>query len=146
MKFFNRHLLNIFLISFLISCSQPRTQLGLKNGLLRPCPGKPNCVVSQHADKKHFIQPIKYQLDKKAAQQKLIEIITLMPRTKLVEEKKDYYRAESKSKFFGFVDDMEFLFLKDKLIHIRSAAQVGYSDFGVNRKRLESIRKKFNQN
>jgi len=42
------------------------------------------------------------------------------------------------------MDDVEFL-LDDgtKTIHIRSASRVGYSDLGVNRKRVEAIRARF---
>jgi uncharacterized protein (DUF1499 family) len=43
----------------------------------------------------------------------------------------------------GFVDDVEFFFPDSAVIHMRSASRVGYSDFGVNRKRLEKIRQLF---
>lgn len=47
---------------------------------------------------------------------------------------------------FRFVDDVEFYFpettSKEIIIHVRSASRIGYSDFGVNRKRIEDIRKK----
>ena len=59
----------------------------------------------------------------------------------------DYYiRAEFVSKIFHFVDDVEFYFpdndSEELLVHVRSASRVGYSDFGVNRKRIEKIRSK----
>ncbi|MDB6123777.1 MAG: hypothetical protein JWQ71_2770 [Pedosphaera sp.] len=38
---------------------------------------------------------------------------------------------------------VEFL-LAEKVIHVRSAARVGYYDFQMNRKRVESIRRQFN--
>jgi uncharacterized protein (DUF1499 family) len=41
-----------------------------------------------------------------------------------------------------FVDDVEFLFDDEaKTIHFRSASRTGRSDFGVNRRRMEDIRK-----
>jgi len=42
----------------------------------------------------------------------------------------------------GFVDDVEFL-LDEKagVIHVRSASRLGRSDFGVNRDRVETIRR-----
>jgi uncharacterized protein (DUF1499 family) len=42
---------------------------------------------------------------------------------------------------FGFVDDLE-LHLRpaEKLIAVRSAARLGHSDLGVNRKRVEGLR------
>jgi uncharacterized protein (DUF1499 family) len=44
----------------------------------------------------------------------------------------------------GFVDDVEFLIAPEQSqIHVRSAARLGYSDFGVNRKRVEFLRAQF---
>jgi uncharacterized protein (DUF1499 family) len=42
---------------------------------------------------------------------------------------------------FGFVDDIE-LHLRpvQGIIAVRSAARLGHSDFGVNRKRVEKLR------
>ena len=54
------------------------------------------------------------------------------------------------SKVFRFVDDVEFYFpdknSNELLIHVRSASRIGYSDPGVNRKRIENIRKKIQKN
>lgn len=47
---------------------------------------------------------------------------------------------------FGFVDDGLFILDSDKrLIHVRSAARLGYWDLGKNRRRLEEIRTMYNQ-
>jgi uncharacterized protein (DUF1499 family) len=44
------------------------------------------------------------------------------------------------------VDDVEFLFSADQsVIDVRSASRVGYYDFGMNRRRIEDIRKKWNE-
>ena len=43
-----------------------------------------------------------------------------------------------------YVDDVEFYINeKNKIIHFRSASRIGYSDLGVNRKRMEEIVKMF---
>jgi len=45
-----------------------------------------------------------------------------------------------------FVDDLEFQYSPDEdVIHMRSASRLGYSDFGTNRKRLESIRERLEE-
>lgn len=55
-----------------------------------------------------------------------------------------YLHATFTSTFFGFIDDMELrMEPQANLIHIRSGARVGYFDFGVNKKRIEKIRKLF---
>ncbi|MHC1711923.1 MAG: DUF1499 domain-containing protein [Solidesulfovibrio sp.] len=51
-----------------------------------------------------------------------------------------YLHATQSSLRFGFVDDIEFLYDPAAgLLHARSASRVGYSDLGVNRRRLETI-------
>ena len=65
-----------------------------------------------------------------------------MPRAKLIEEDDSYLHFEFTSLLLRFVDDVEFLFDEEsKTIHFRSASRVGYGDFGVNRRRMEEIRK-----
>ena len=45
------------------------------------------------------------------------------------------------SAVFGFVDDLELhLRRAENVIAARSAARLGYSDFGVNRRRVENLR------
>jgi uncharacterized protein (DUF1499 family) len=67
-----------------------------------------------------------------------------MPRARVVKDEGNYMHAEFTSRIFRFVDDVEFV-IDDahKVIHFRSASRLGYSDFGVNRKRMEEIRKRF---
>jgi uncharacterized protein (DUF1499 family) len=41
----------------------------------------------------------------------------------------------------GYVDDVEFLAAPEQnIVHVRSASRLGYSDMGVNRERIETIR------
>lgn len=57
----------------------------------------------------------------------------------------DYLYAEFKSRLFGFIDDVEFFLLEsEKIIHVKSSSRTGVTDFGVNRRRIERIRKSFN--
>ncbi|MDH3872350.1 MAG: DUF1499 domain-containing protein, partial [Gammaproteobacteria bacterium] len=66
-------------------------------------------------------------------------------RTRIVEEDASYLHAEVHSRVFGFIDDLEFVLVpKEGIIHVRSASRSGYSDFGVNRRRVERIRRAFN--
>lgn len=117
------------------------TNLGVHDGQLSPCPPSPNCVVSQESDETHQIEPISYQTDLKTAKETLLKVLSVLPATEIVEETEDYIHTESHSKLMGFVDDGEFYFPADeKVIQIRSAARLGESDLGVNRRRLEQIR------
>jgi uncharacterized protein (DUF1499 family) len=65
-----------------------------------------------------------------------------MPRMRIVEEQPGYLRVESSSRLIGFVDDVEFLVdAEHHVVHVRSASRMGYSDLGVNRQRVEDIRR-----
>ena len=117
------------------------SSLGVKNGYLSFCPKSPNCVLSQKTDSRHAIAPIAYHTDLATARETLLKVLKFVPRTEIVEETDNYIRAESKSRIFKFVDDVEFYFPDDEqVIHLRSASRVGDSDLGVNRRRLEQIR------
>jgi len=68
--------------------------------------------------------------------------IGTLPRTRLVEQDGLYLHYEFTSLLLRFVDDVEFLFDSEtKTVHFRSASRVGYGDFGVNRRRMEDIRR-----
>ncbi len=115
--------------------------LGVNNGHLTACPASNNCVLSQDADPKHAIDPIAYHVDRNAARETLLKVLTVVPRTEVIEETPNYIHATSKSRIFKFVDDVEFYFpANESVIHLRSASRVGESDLGVNRRRVEQIR------
>ena len=78
--------------------------------------------------------------EKVTAKETLKQLIQVMAGARLVDDKEDYLYAEFKSRIMGFVDDVEFYFPRESIIHIRSASRIGYSDLGVNRKRIETIR------
>lgn len=73
---------------------------------------------------------------------KLEGIIRKMPGSRIVKSEGKYIHAEYRSRLLGFVDDLEVL-LDDnqKLIFLRSSSRIGHSDFGVNRKRTDEIRR-----
>lgn len=126
-------------------CSSGKTgQIGIKAGHLSPCPDTPNCVSSQSEDVSHFIEPLRYEGSVADAKKVLISVVQSMKRTRIVSEERNYLHVECTTAVFRFVDDIEFL-MDDpkKIIHIRSASRIGYSDLGVNRRRVERIRKRF---
>jgi uncharacterized protein (DUF1499 family) len=130
----------MFLLSLL---ARRPTDLGVRDGKLAPCPATPSCVCSQSEDD-HAIEPIRFEGDPDEAWQRLHEVLADRPRTRIIREEDDYLHAECTSALFRFTDDVEFLLDREaKLIHFRSASRVGRSDLGVNRKRMEEIRKAF---
>lgn len=127
-----------------LGCSAAKPQnLGILNGRLASCPRSPNCVSTQAEGGRH-VEPLRYSTSLDEARRKLVEILQSMPGAKVVTEAPEYLHAEFTSRTFRFVDDVE-AYLDDstKLVHLRSASRLGYSDLGANRRRIEKIRKKF---
>jgi Uncharacterized protein conserved in bacteria len=109
---------------------------------LAPCPSSPNCVSTQAQDQEHAIEPFRYQKSLVEAKEALKAIVLSLSRTELVEEDETYLHYEFTSLLLRFVDDVEFSFDDEtKTIHFRSASRIGYGDLGVNRRRMEEVRK-----
>jgi uncharacterized protein (DUF1499 family) len=143
-----RTLLSVILLlpaALLIGCHGTRpSSLGVRDGKLAACPESPNCVSSHMTDETHRIDPLPYAGSGADALARLSAIVRSLPRTTIVTEKSDYLHAECTSRIFRFVDDVEFLADdRAKVIHVRSASRLGSSDLGVNRKRIELIRSRW---
>ncbi len=119
-------------------CASPGPAVG---DPLPLCPDTPNCVSSLDPRPGHAVAPLTFQGNWVAARERLVSLLAAMARTKVTAVEDRYIRAECRSRIFRFVDDLTFYFDPDQgLIHVRSAARVGKSDLGVNRKRVEAIR------
>ncbi len=129
----------------LISRQSTPTNLGLASGQLQPCPNTPNCVSSQapENDTEHAMPAIPYTGEIPFMTTQLLKITATMPRAKVIKQENNYLHIKFRSRVFGFVDDVEFLFDDtNKLIHFRSASRLGKSDMGVNRKRMMEFTEK----
>jgi len=81
-----------------------------------------------------------FEGDAGVAQQRLEDIVRALPRARIVRSEPGLLVVEFRSRIFRFVDDVEFAVdVPARLIHFRSAARMGYSDFGVNRRRMQDI-------
>ena len=135
----------LVLTAILLACSTDQTvKTGASNDRLSPCPKAPNCVSSLSDDRSHYVEPLRYKFSQEEAREKLISIIESMKRSQIVTAKTNYIHATFKSTLFGFLDDVEFSFDDErKSINVRSASRTGYYDLGVNRRRVEEIRRRF---
>lgn len=112
--------------------------------LLPHCPDSPNCVSSQAGDS-HRIEPFAIKGDGKEDLGRLRELLAGRSDTQLLKADEGTIMVEFHTTL-GFVDDAIFVLSeKDKVIHVRSAARTGYWDLGKNRRRLEEIRKEFQE-
>ncbi|WPC03688.1 DUF1499 domain-containing protein [Pseudomonas benzenivorans] len=118
----------------------PPDHLGVQDGQLAPCPDSPNCVSSQAKDAEHRVAPLALPGSPQQTKARLIALLDQEPRARLVAQEDRYLRAEFSSRWLRFVDDVEFL-IGEQAVEVRSASRLGYSDFGVNRRRIERLRR-----
>jgi uncharacterized protein (DUF1499 family) len=105
------------------------------------CPNSPNCVSSQASDNAHFIAPFKIKVSPEEAWTALKQALISQGRIVIIDAVEDTLHAEATSLVFRFVDDVNVILdAESGLMHIRSASRVGYGDFGVNRRRMETLR------
>ena len=116
------------------------TNLGVKDGRLAPCKRTPNCVSSQAdpQDREHYIAPFRFR----GAVADLRRAVESMPRAKVITVERNYLYAEYRTRLLRYVDDLELYYdERASLVHVRSASRRGRRDFGVNRKRVEDLRR-----
>ncbi len=114
--------------------SQKGSAPGLKNGRLAPCSSKPNCVSSEEGTQpEKKVKPLGASLEQAKA-------AVIASGGTITSESDNYISATFMSKIYKFVDDVELRDSGDGNVQIRSGSRVGYSDRGVNRRRVEAIR------
>jgi len=114
--------------------------LGAKDGRLAPPRRTPNCVSSQAdpADREHYIAPIAFR----GAAAELRRAVESMQRASVITAEGNYLYAEYRTRLLRYVDDVELWYDdKQRLVHVRSASRLGRRDFGVNRDRVEALRR-----
>lgn len=120
--------------------AEPVMPLGVSHGQLTPCPESPNCVATTSLADDQQMPPLPLRGDPQQSLARLRAIVGQHPRSKLVVADGNYLHFEIRSKWFGFIDDVEFLAVPEQgEIHFRSASRTGYSDLGVNQARMENI-------
>jgi uncharacterized protein (DUF1499 family) len=126
-----------------------QAEAGIVDGKLRPCPDSPNCVCSEFTGSSHSIAPLSFNADcdgaAESAWTRLLDILASQPRTTIVDQDAYYVQVRVRTRLFRFEDVLEFRLDETAgEIHVRSASETGYSDFGVNRRRVEAIRRLYN--
>jgi uncharacterized protein (DUF1499 family) len=126
------------------------TDLGVRDGRLKPPSPGPNSVTSQaglyadHPQRAYAaIAPLALRGDGPTTIAALQAIVGGMHGAKIVERRPDYLYAQFTTRWMGFVDDVEFWFDPAAgVVQLRSASRVGRGDLGVNRQRIEAIRRR----
>lgn len=118
---------------------------GVVAGRLLDCPASPNCVCSQAeaSDERHAIAPLSFEGEPDAAFERLLALAVDEDGAELVAREGDWAHLVYRTRLMRFADDVEFLLDRSaRVIHVRSASRVGYSDLGANRARIESLRER----
>jgi uncharacterized protein (DUF1499 family) len=126
----------------------PPTDLGVRDGKLKPPSMTENSVTSQaalypeHPQRKYAdIAPLPVKGEGPATIAQIKAIVEGMDGAKVVRSEPSYLYAQFTTKLMRYVDDVEFWFdPKANVIQVRSASRVGRGDLGVNRKRIEAVR------
>lgn len=122
--------------------SQSGEAKGIVEGKLTKCPDKPNCICTEfEADVTHYIDPVVFSQGNTSAVLSRLKNSVRDMGGSIQAENDNYLAATFSSSIFRFVDDLEIRIDRDqKMIHLRSASRVGYSDRGVNKKRIERLK------
>lgn len=128
------------------------TDLGAREGKLKPPSTTRNSVSSQadlypdHPQRGYAdITPFALRPEGPEASMAAVrQAIEALPNATVVHAQSDYVYATARTRWLGFVDDLEFWYdPTTQAIHVRSASRLGREDFGVNRQRVEAIRERY---
>lgn len=119
----------------------PPRVLGLdQSGRFADLGPKSNWVSSDSADPAHRIAPL--PASSHSAFELLVANAEGLPGARVVDRDEHYVHLEVRSRLFRFVDDLELHYRSERHVAaVRSAARAGSRDLGVNRRRVERLRR-----
>lgn len=105
---------------------------------------RPNYVCSQEDTPRfHYIDPLPCGEVPELTFARVRNVLHQMPRTVILEDTDEYLHALCRSLIFRFPDDLKCLLCaKDGVIHVGSSSRYGFCDLGVNRRRVERLRRR----
>ena len=110
---------------------------------LSPCPRfQFSCVCSRDdAMRLQRVEPFTVSGDPVLAFARLKDLVSRTARTVVLTATDAYLHAECRTRL-GFIDDLECrLCPTGRVIHVRSASRFGIWDWGVNRRRVQRLRR-----
>lgn len=111
---------------------------------LPPCPRTPNCVSSEAAHPYQRMEPIPFTGEPAFALARLARVVEAMPGGRVKRRGELWLHAEFRTRWLRFVDDADLVVDPEAgVVRFRSASRLGRRDFGVNRRRMEELRRRF---
>jgi uncharacterized protein (DUF1499 family) len=119
------------------------TQTG-SSSMLTPCPNAPHCVSSQaDTTSARHVEPLLFKGTAAQAHDLLLQALRQSSNATIESDTPTAVHATFRS-LLGFVDDVYFELAADSgRIDVKSISRLGYYDFGVNRRRVEELRSRF---
>lgn len=94
----------------------------------------------------HFVEPLTFSGEERQAFACLQSVLARMPGATRLSAEEGRAHWVFTTPWLRFRDDVHLLLAaKQGPIHVRSASRIGYGDMGVNRARVERIRRAFAQ-
>ena len=127
----------------------PPGDLGVSQGRLKALSNTPNCVSSQAHLYPGHPQQTYAQIDPlplkaagpQASLSALSQVLQAMNGVTVTDVQRGYVRAEARTRWLKFTDDLEFWVNPERqVIEVRSASRLGQMDFATNRSRIEALR------
>lgn len=131
-------------LTYLVHRTPATADFGTRQDL-SACPiDKPRCVSSLNQEAKFQIAAFGFSDDPETAMARLKAAVAAQPDAEVIYADAQHLDVTFKTLLMRFRDDVRFqLNAEAKRFEVRSSSRVGYSDLGVNRKRLEQIRTRF---
>jgi len=109
-----------------------------------PCSSAPHCVSSQaEKDSGRYVEPFAFAGTADGARQALLKAIYGHDNATVERADNRFIHTTFRSTL-GFVDDVTFIVQpSDHIIDVKSSSRIGYYDFGVNKRRVETLREEF---
>ncbi|MGH4123952.1 MAG: DUF1499 domain-containing protein [Clostridium sp.] len=131
----------VIVIYMLVKNNLTPKNLGVNKGKLAQMPNKPNAVSSETEEKDKKVEALVFKGNLKNSKDMIIKVIENYGNAKIIKKETNYIYAIFTTGIMKYHDDVEFYFDESKkLIQIRSASRIGYSDMGLNRERYNKLR------
>ena len=113
-------------------------------GSFTACAPAPHCVSSQASPGSfQHVEPFRFTGSADAAHRALVQTLRNDPEATVEKDDGNFVHATFKTTI-GFVDDVTFLIKPEEhFIDVKSSSRIGFSDLGVNNRRVERLRKQF---
>ena len=112
----------------------------------KKCNIKTKCTrVAESNTRGYGLKPIKLEYNVDYVQKKVVEIIGNKPRMKIINDSPGFIHATDVTPFFRFYDDIAIKIFEENdkaVVWLQSQSRLGYYDFQVNEKRIQTLHQK----